>query len=158
MRPLKSHLRPAALTTFESGRTQMKEARDWRRAPAVRAVVAGHHGKAVSAMVPCAHAALRTWGQRFAPQGPQGLWDHPRSGRPRNVTCVLAQPLTRLGDPAPLEHGALHAPWRGRALAAGFARETGGPLGWARGRGLVKPHTSQNALLERLRWYHRHVR
>ena len=50
MRPLKSHFRDDALTTLEPVLKQTKEARVFRRAQAVREVVAGHHVNAVSAL------------------------------------------------------------------------------------------------------------
>ena len=49
MRPLNSHVRDEALPTCATGGPQPKEARVLRRAPAVRAVGAGHHGHAVAA-------------------------------------------------------------------------------------------------------------
>jgi hypothetical protein len=64
MRPLKSHFRDDALTTLETVLKQTKEARVFRRAQAVRAVVAGHHGNAVSATFHCTNSALRKWVQR----------------------------------------------------------------------------------------------
>jgi transposase len=51
---------------------QTKEARVLRRAPAVRAVVAGHHVTAVAATFYFTHSALRKWGQRFAHYGVSG--------------------------------------------------------------------------------------
>ena len=85
---------------------QTKEARILRRVQAVREGVAGHHINAVSATFHLTNAALRTWGQRFAQEGPQGLRDRPRPGRPRTVTCALAQHLTHRVDQDPLQHGA----------------------------------------------------
>src|SRR5215510_12918552 len=116
MRPLKSHFRADALTTLDTVLTQTKEARVCRRAQAVREVVAGHHVKAVSAMFRLTNAALRTWGQRFAQQGPPGLRDRPRSGRPPKVTCALAQYLNRLVEQDPLEHGSISSHWSCRDL------------------------------------------
>jgi hypothetical protein len=49
MRPLKSHCRADALTTLETVLKQTKEARVFRRAQAVREVVAGQYVNAVSA-------------------------------------------------------------------------------------------------------------
>src|SRR5438093_12393042 len=129
MRPLKSHFPEHALPTLETVLKQTQEARVFRRAQAVREVVAGHQVHTVSAPFHLAHAALRQWGQRFAHEGPPGLLDRPRSGRPPTVTCALAPHLNRLVDPDPLAHGALHAQWRCRALATAFAGDTGGPLG-----------------------------
>src|SRR5262245_30102296 len=129
MRPLKSHFRDDALTTLDTVLKQTKEARVFRRAQAVREVVAGHHIHTVSMTVHFTNAALRTWVQRFAQHGPQGLVDRPRPGRPPKVTCELEQHLKRLVEQDPLEHGALHSQWSCRELATVLARETGVQLG-----------------------------
>jgi hypothetical protein len=98
-------------------------------------VVAGHQTSPVSATCHVAHAALRPWVQRLAPEGPQGWRDRARSGRPPHSTCALAPPRKRLVDHDPLPHGAGSAPWSCRALAPVFARATGVPLGRERVRG-----------------------
>jgi transposase len=85
MRPLKSHFRADALTTLDTVLKETKEARVFRRAQAVREVVAGYHVHTVSTTFHLTNSALRKWGQRFAQQGPQGLVDRPRSGRPPKV-------------------------------------------------------------------------
>jgi putative transposase len=138
MRPLTSHFRDDALTTLDTVLTQTKEARVFRRAQAVREVVAGYHVKAVSALFHFTNSALRKWVQRFAQQGPQGLVDRPRSGRPRKVTCALEQHLNRLVDQDPLEHGSRHSQWSCRELATSLARETGVQLGRESVRCLLK--------------------
>jgi transposase len=86
---------------------QTKEARVFRRAQAVRAVVAGHYVSAVSVTFRFTNSALRQWVQRFAREGVQGLYDRPRPGRPVKVTWALEQHLNRLVDQDPLQHGAL---------------------------------------------------
>ena len=138
MRPLKSHFRDDALTTLDTVLKQTKEARVFRRAQAVREVVAGHHIHAVSEAFHLANSALRKWVQRFAQQGPQGLLDRPRPGRPRKMTCALEQHLNRLVDQDPLEHGSLHSQWNCHELAAALARETGVQLGRESVRGVLK--------------------
>jgi len=138
MRPLTSHFPDPAMTTLDTLLKQTKEARVFRRAQAVREVVAGHHINAVSEAFHLANSALRTWVQRFAQEGPQGLRDRPRSGRPSKVTCELAQHLNRLIDQDPLQHGALHSQGSCRELAAVLARETGVHLGRASVRGVLK--------------------
>ena len=138
MRPLKSHFRNDARTTLETVLQQTKEARVFRRAQAVREVVAGHHVNVVSATLHFTNSALRKWVQRFAQQGPQGLVDRPRSGRPPKVTCALEQHLNRLVDQDPLEHGSLHSQWSCRELAIVLARETGVQLGRESVRGVLK--------------------
>jgi putative transposase len=125
MRPLKSHFPDRALTTLDTLLKQTKEARVFRRAQAVREVVAGHHINAVSEAFHVANSALRKWVQRFAQEGPQGLRERPRSGRPPKVTCALAQHLNRLVDQAPLQHGSLHSQWSCQELAVVLARQTG---------------------------------
>src|SRR5262247_1883434 len=117
MRPLKSHFPDHALTTLDTLLKQTKAARVFRRAQAVREVVAGHHINTVSEAFHLANSALRKWVQRFAQEGPQGLRDRPRSGRPRTVTCTLEEPLNRLVDQDPLQHGARSSQWNCRALA-----------------------------------------
>jgi transposase len=129
MRPLKSHFRDNALTTLDTVLKQTKEARVFRRAQAVREVVAGHHVNAVSALFHFANSALRKWVQRFASQGPQGLLDRPRSGRPPKVTCELEKHLNRLIDQDPLQHGSLYSQWSCRELATVLAQQTGVQLG-----------------------------
>jgi putative transposase len=138
MRPLTSHFPVHALTTLDILRKQTKEARVFRRAQAVRAVVAGDHISTVSATFHLANSALRKWVQRFAKEGPQGLLDRARSGRPRTITCELEQHLNRLVDEDPLEHGALASQWSCRELAVVFARETGVHLGRESVRGILK--------------------
>ena len=125
MRPLKSHFPVHALTTLGTLLKQTKEARVFHRAQAVRAVVAGHHISTVSATFQVANSALRKWVQRFAQEGPQGLRDRPRSGRPPKVTCELEQHLQRLVEQDPLQHGARSSQWNCRELATVLAQQTG---------------------------------
>ena len=125
MRPLKSHFPDQALTTLDTLLKQTKEARGFRRAQAVREVVAGHPINAVSEAFHLANSALRKWVQRFAQEGPQGLRDRPRSGRPPKVTCELEQYLQRLVEQDPLQHGARSSQWNCRDLATVVSQQTG---------------------------------
>jgi transposase len=138
MRPLTSHFPENALRTLETVLKQTQKARVFRRAQAVREVVAGHQINTVSAPCHLANSALRKWVQRFAPEGPQGLLDRPRSGRPPKVTCELEQHLQRLVEQDPLQHGALSCQWSCRELATILAREAGVQLGRESIRGVVK--------------------
>jgi transposase len=138
MRPLKSHFPDRALTTLDTLLKQTKEARVFRRAQAVREVVAGHHINAVSEAFHLANSALRKWVQRFAQEGPQGLLDRPRSGRPSKVTCELEQHLNRLVDQDPLQHGSPHSQWSCQELAVVLARQTGIQLSRERVREVLK--------------------
>ena len=141
MRPLKSHFPDHALTTLETMLKQTKEARVFRRAQAVHAVVAGQHVSAVSATFHVANSALRKWVQRFAHEGPQGLLDRARSGRPPTVTCALAQHLNRLVDQDPLQHGSLSSQWSGHELATVLAQQTGVQLSRESVRCVLKKRT-----------------
>src|SRR5205807_7419254 len=129
MRTLKLHFPEQALPTVESFLKQTKEARVFRRAQAVRAVVTGHRLQTVSDKLHFTYSALRKWVYRFATQGPQGLVDRPRSGRPPKITCALEQHLNRLVDQDPLQHGSLYSQWSCRELATVLAQQTGVQLG-----------------------------
>ena len=110
--------------------------RVFRRAQAVQEVVKGPRLHHVSDPLHLTSAAFRTWVDRCATQGIQGVVDRPRPGRPAHVTCALAQPLNRLGDHAPLEDGSLSSPWSCRALATALAPPPGGQLGRESVRGV----------------------
>ena len=129
MRTLKLHFPDDALPTLDTFLKQTKEARVFRRAQAVRDVVKGQRLQNVSDTLQFTYSALRKWVHRFANQGPQGLLDRPRSGRPPKVTCELEQHLNRLVDQDPLQYGSIHSQWSYRELATVVARETGVPLG-----------------------------
>ena len=112
MRPLKSHFRDDALTTLETVLKKTKEACVFRRAQAVRAVVAGYHINAVSATFHLTNSALRKWVQRFATQGPQGLLDRPgpvdRAKRPvhsngTSTVLLIKTPSSMAPTSFPLE-------------------------------------------------------
>ncbi len=125
MRTLKLPLPDDALPALDAFVKKTKEARTFRRAQAVRAVVTGQRLHTVSDTLHFPYSALRTWVYRFAHQGVPGLVDRPRSGRPPKVTCALEQHFNRLVDQDPVQHGSLSSPWSCRALATVFARETG---------------------------------
>ena len=141
MRTLKLHFHDDALPTIDTVLKQTKEARVFRRAQAVREVVKGTRLQTVSATLAFTYSALRKWVYRFANQGPQGLRDRPRSGRPPTVTCALAQPLNRLVDQDPLQHGSVYSQWSCRELATVLAQQTGIQLGRESVRGVLKKRT-----------------
>jgi transposase len=136
MRTLKLQFSDNALPILNTFLKQTKEARLFRRAQAVRAVVTGQRLQTVFDTLHFIYSALRKWVYRFASHGTQGLVDRPRSGRPPKVTCALEQHLNRLVDQDPLEHGSLHSQWSCRELAAVLARETGVQLGRESVRGV----------------------
>ena len=145
MRPLKSHFPAKALATLETVLKQTQEARGFRRAQAIREVVAGHHVNAVSVTFHFTNSALRQWVQRFAHQGVSGLVDRPRPGRPRKVPCALAQHLNRLVDQDPLQHGSRSSQWSCRELATVLAQHTGVQLGRESVRWVLKTMRSATA-------------
>jgi len=136
MRTLQLHFSDNALPTLNTFLQQTKEARVFRCAQAVRDVVTGQRLQTVSDTLHFTSSALRTWVYRFANQGPQGLLDRPRSGRPPTVTCARDMHLNRLVDQDPLQHGAISSQWSCRELATVFARETGVQLGRESVRGV----------------------
>jgi hypothetical protein len=92
MRPLKSRFPVHALTPLDTILKQTQEARVFRRAQAVHAVVAGHHISTVSAPFHLANAALRQWVQRLAQEGPPGLAGSRAPGAPPNHMRAGAAP------------------------------------------------------------------
>jgi transposase len=138
MRPLKLHFPDNALPTLDTFLKQTKEARVFRRAQAVRAVVKGQRLQTVSDTLQFTYSALRKWVHRFASQGTQGWGDRPRSGRPPKLTCALEQHLHRLVDQDPLQHGSIYSQWSCRELAAVVAQQTGVQLGRESVRGVLK--------------------
>jgi transposase len=125
MRPLRLHFPEDALPTLDTFLKQTKEARVFRRAQAVREVVKGHRLQHGSDTLQFTYSALRTWVYRFAHQGPQGLGDRPRSGRPPKGTGARAHHLDRLVDQDPLQPGSSHSQWSCQELATVLARQTG---------------------------------
>ena len=136
MRTLNLHCPDDARAPLDTFIKQTTDARVFRRAQAVRAVVKGQRLHTVSDTLACTYSALRKGVSRFARHGTQGLRDRPRSGRPPNVTCALEQPRNRRVDQAPVEHGSRHAPWSCRERATVFARATGVQLGRESVRGV----------------------
>lgn len=129
MRPLSSHFAHDALPTLETFLKHSKEARVFRRAQAVREVVAGQTIKAVSNLFHFTNSALRKWVQRFAREGTGGLLDRPRSGRPTKMTGELETQLNRLVDQDPLKHGSIPSQWSCRELAGVLSQHSGVPIG-----------------------------
>ena len=129
MRPLSSHFAHDALPTLDTFMKHSKEARVFRRAQAVREVVAGQTVKAVSETFHFTNSALRKWVKRFAREGTGGLLDRPRSGRPLKLTGEIETQLNRLVDQDPLQHGSLHSQWSCGQLATVLSQQSGVPIG-----------------------------
>ena len=129
MRPLSSHFPHDALPTLDTFMKHSKEARVFRRAQAVREVVAGQTVKAVSETFHFTNSALRKWVKRFAREGTGGLLDRPRSGRPIKLTGEIETQLNRLVDQDPLQHGSLHSQWSCGQLATVLSQQSGVSIG-----------------------------
>jgi transposase len=129
MRPLSSHFAHDALHTLDSFMKQTKKARVFRRAQAVREVVAGYTVKAVSETFHFTNSALRKWVKRFAREGTTGLLDRPRSGRPPKMTGEIETQLNRLVDQDPLQYGVIQSQWSCRQLATVLSQQSGVTLG-----------------------------
>jgi len=125
MRPLNSHFAPDALPTLDFFMKHSKEARVFRRAQAVRGVVAGQTLKAVSDTFQFTNSALRKWVQRLAREGTGGLLDRPRRGRPANMTGEIETQLHHLVDQNPLQQGSIHSQWSCRELATALSQQSG---------------------------------
>ena len=125
LRTLKLHFPHEALPALETFLKQTKEARVFRRAQAVRQVVAGPRLQTVSDTFRFTSSALRKWLHRFARHGVPSLVDRPRSGRPPKVTGAVVHHLKRLVDQDPLAQGASHSQWSCQALATVLAHQTG---------------------------------
>ena len=125
MRPLSSHFAHDALPTLDAFIKQAKKARVFRRAQAVRAVVAGQTVKAASETFHFTNSALRKWVKRFAGEGVRGLLDRPRSGRPPKLTREIETQLDLLVDRDPLEYGVIHSQWTCRELANVLSQQSG---------------------------------
>jgi transposase len=138
MRPLSSHFSHDALPTLDTFLKHSKEARVFRRAQAVREVVAGQTIKAVSNIFHFTNSALRKWVQRFAREGTGGLLDRPRSGRPIKMTGELETQLNRLVDQDPLKHGSIHSQWSCCERAGVLSQQSGVPIGRASVRVALK--------------------
>jgi transposase len=129
MRPLSSHFAHDALPILDAFMKHAKKARVFRRAQAVREVVAGETVKATSERFRLTNSALRKWVKRFAREGTPGLVDRPRSGRPAKMTGAIETQLNRLVDQDPLEQGVIQSQWSCHQLATVLSQQSGVPIG-----------------------------
>lgn len=82
-----------------------------QRAHMVLLSAAGHTVPALAALFQCSHASVRFWISRFNADGPAGLYDAPRSGRPPKVTTEVATTAGRLIQQDPQGAGYLATFW-----------------------------------------------
>ena len=57
------------------------------------------------------HATIRFWMERFNVEGPAGLYDEPRSGRPRKISQDVEQTIVQTLTDDPARHGHLATFW-----------------------------------------------
>ena len=102
MRPLKSHFPDHALTTLDTVLKQTKEARVFRRAQAVHAVVAGNRLRRLRHL-PLGEFCPAQMGAALCPAGPQGLRGSPplRSTAQSHVRAGTAPQSPRRSRPPP---------------------------------------------------------
>lgn len=65
----------------------------------------GHTAPEIARIFDTTPLTVRFWLRRFGAQGPQGLYDEPRSGRPRKVTGEVVQSIDRLIRQDPQREG-----------------------------------------------------
>jgi len=86
-------------------------------------------GKEIAAVVGCAEGTVVTWRRRYAEQGPAGLEDLPRPGKPSSLPEALRDRVLELTLTEPPDRfGATH--WSSRLLAGALAGE-GTPISHA---------------------------
>lgn len=76
-------------------------------------------------------ASVRFWIHRFNAQGPAGLYDQERSGRPRKVTPEAEEALVQIVRDDPQQEGYLATLWTVAMLAVALAHKTKVILGWS---------------------------
>ena len=72
-----------------------------RRLLAIALVLEGHSRTAAATAAGMERQSLRDWVHRFNADGPAGLVDKPRSGRPPRMTALQLQALDELVDAGP---------------------------------------------------------
>lgn len=73
---------------------------------------------AIAAVFGCSEARVRRWIRRFDAEGPAGLYDRPRGGRPRKATGAVAERAIALLKNDPAQAGYLATFWTVAMLAA----------------------------------------
>jgi transposase len=84
---------------------------------------ADHHPvPAIAAFFACSRATVRSWLRRFDSLGPAGLYDEPRSGRPRKVDARVKETVSGLLHTDPRQEGYLATFWTVAMLALAVAK------------------------------------
>lgn len=76
----------------------------------------------IAAFFACSRATVRSWLRRFGRLGPAGLYDEPRSGRPRKVDARVSEAVRSLLHTDPMSAGYLATFWTVAMLVLAVAR------------------------------------
>ncbi len=84
---------------------------------------ADHHPvPGIAGFFACSRATVRSWLRRFDSLGPAGLYDEPRTGRPRKVDARVRQTIGRLLGTDPRSAGYLTSFWTVAMLVLAVAK------------------------------------
>lgn len=84
---------------------------------------ADHHAvPKIATFFECSRATVRSWLRRFDALGPAGLYDEPRSGRPRKVDARVIEAVRGLLHTDPRQAGYLASFWTVAMLALALAK------------------------------------
>lgn len=158
--------RPAAAPAVEATLREMIQrapGRVSRRAQAVVWWLAGQSQTAIAPRLGVARQSVQAWCARFRAEGPDGLWDRPRSGRPpragpaaadRVAACLRTSDLPGTGGPGgwTVPRLVAHLAAHGEPVSARTVRRLLHHLAarWRRGRLVAKGDPDRPAVLERL--------
>jgi transposase len=82
-----------------------------QRAQLIRLSAQRHPVPELATLCAMSRATVRFWMRRFARHGPAGLYDDPRSGRPRQVSPQVVETLITLRQDDPRHEGYLATFW-----------------------------------------------
>ncbi|MGH7861138.1 MAG: IS630 family transposase [Candidatus Dormibacteraceae bacterium] len=99
---------------------------------------ADHHSvPEIARLFGVSRATIRFWLRRFDQQGPAGLDDERRSGRPRKADENVGSAVARLMTADPVAHGYLATFWTVSMVVLALVSQVGVPLGETTVRGLL---------------------
>lgn len=84
-----------------------------------------HPAPEIARLFAVSRATVRYWLRRFDDYGPGGLYDDPRSGRPRKVTMPIREAVARLIVSDPEQHGYLATFWTVGMLLLALVAQVG---------------------------------
>jgi transposase len=103
--------------------TQQEIGRVSQRAQMVLLSAQGRTVPEISVIFGRDRKTVRSWIRRFDQYGPTGLYDEPRSGRPRKVNERVADTLEKMVQGDPLHEGSLATFWSVPMLALALAKK-----------------------------------